>query len=247
MLKAFAWLCSLGRRSHTKPLSRPMNSEPVQSWAFLQSDAPTPLDLIRQHRLDEAEALLMRQLRLQQWNRQVLTQLAQLSEMRNDWDNAYKWWTSIRLEPTRRWEVEIHLVRVIARQGRQHVAKLMLLKLLKSYERNPGIVTASSNLVEEFTELDQQELLPVLIKIINQYEERNGDDAQTLVAKAKIATIQGRWQDAFQYSRRALLIRPQDVHLQGLVAEAAKGAGVPLASASEAKSTQTGRNDDPIE
>lgn len=212
-------------------------TEPVPGWKYLQTEVIAPVDLIQQRRLDEAEALLMKQVQIQPRNRKVLTELAQLSEVRGNLEEALQWWTSIRIEPDRRWEVDIHRIRLIARLGQRQVAKPMFLKIIQGHKDNAGLLFASTNLIGEFDEDDRKELLPLIRQRLVAHEEKNGETAQTLQARAKIATLDEQWQEALQCIRKALLIRPQDQHLQHLVAEAAKRAGETLDLAAEEHST----------
>jgi len=233
-------LRALLRRPQPQPAAAP------ESWSILRSDPSAAMQLIHAQRYAEAEQLLMGQYAIRPESRETLTQLAVLCEVQQRWEEALGWWSSINLEPVRRWETGYHRARAMLQLGRTEQARAVLIDLLPGSDDNPGILTICGNLLAEFPDPARAELTGLLQEALSRIEAKGREGAQTLQVRCQIARAEGRWADAYQHIRRALMLRPQDAQLRAMLNETAAQAGQDPAAALKLDDRRDdGEEDDP--
>lgn len=196
-----------------------------ESWSILRGDTMAPTRLIQEQRFEEAEQLLKAQHAINPASRETLTQLAVLCEAQQRWEAALDWWNAIMLEPARRWETGYHRARAMLHLDRTAPARALFVELLPGSVENAGILTICGNLLDEFPAAMRPELRDLLEAAVVRHEGKGHETAQTLQVRYQIARSRERWSEAYDFIRKALLLRPQDAQLRAALTDAAERAG----------------------
>ena len=182
--------------------------------------------VLDQGRLDEAEVILMDIFHNAPTQRRNLENLARLAEARRNWPLAIRWLNRIQFDPEGVWQRELLISGVLARQGRQHRAFSLLEKIIRDTSGRPGASDAmywSSTLLDFFLPPYREKAFHFFDSLLNIEDRLKGSTTSSLRIRAKIARLQGKWEEANNYLLEAIILRPNDAEIRDEQRKTASG------------------------